>query len=649
MRLLKKPFSLMVCITLLLSVFMTGCNEEKKEKQVVTYDKEYEADVIVVGAGGAGLAAGIAVKENGGSVIILEKLNFTGGALNTTSGTISGAKTKIQEEDGLTEDTIESYAEDIFKEGKYQGDEKLIRVYAENAGKTVDWLVENGLEINVDQATGKRAIIAPEHTPYSYPRTYRPIAPEGYKSGVHAVLDNLVEDLGVEIHFETEAIEILTDENKDVVGVVALDREGNKIKYTANNGVIMSTGGYAANPKLMGYYNDHAKNYITGGLSSANGYGIYMMQRAGAMINEDAMGWIPSYPMGLETRPGQGIIMHTKTQFFGGILVNIDGNRFVNEVAGNVEREEALAEQPKGTQWEVYNQEIMDRMMEEDVHRFYNAMLGMIMDRFDNLVVRGDTLEELAENMNIPVESFIETVENYNQYIKDGEDKEFNRSFEADFGNPRTFAQHVNTLENGPYYAVPIKPISLFTMGGVKTNEYFQVLDTSSQAIPGLYAVGETVGGLWGEFPSGGTGVAGAVTTGRLAGENIMKLEKVSRDTRLEKIEQKQIKEELFEVEEVELEIEEDENIEYKDGEYEGEGNGYNGLIKVLVKVEDGKISLIEILDENETETIAKDTLENTPLNMVENNSVNVDNVAGATVTTDGIREAVRNALEKAK
>ena len=160
------------------------------------------------------MAAALSAVENGAeNVIILEKTDGTGGALNTTSGTMSGARTIIQELDGLTEDTYESYYEDLMEEGSKDGGvptEYLVRLYSEEAGNTIDWLWENGLseyEFQVDEE-GHKAVFAPEHTLYSYPRSYKPkpMDSANYKSAAHEVLDDKVEGQdAITIVFNTEA------------------------------------------------------------------------------------------------------------------------------------------------------------------------------------------------------------------------------------------------------------------------------------------------------------------------------------------------------------------------------------------------------------------------------------------------------------
>ena len=218
-----------------------------------------DADIVIIGAGGAGLSAAIEAVENGAEkVIVLEMTAKTGGALNFTSGSMSAAGTIIQKEDGI-EDTVESYVADIINNGDDFGgqpNEELIRVYANEAAATFDWLYENGLKDNVystDRATGARAVFAPEHALYSIPRTYKcnPDDKANYKSAAHEVLDAIVNaNDKIEVVLNTKATELIANEKGQVLSVKAEGPQG-EVTYTAEKAIIMATGGYSANGKLM--------------------------------------------------------------------------------------------------------------------------------------------------------------------------------------------------------------------------------------------------------------------------------------------------------------------------------------------------------------------------------------------------------------
>ncbi|MBQ7868631.1 MAG: FAD-dependent oxidoreductase, partial [Clostridia bacterium] len=299
--------------------------------------EDANADLIIVGAGGAGLSAAIEAVENGAEkVIVLEMTGKTGGALNFTSGSMSAAGTIIQKEDGI-EDNIDSYVADIINNGDDFGgqpNEELIRTYAQSATEVFDWLYEAGLKDNkftVD-AQGRRAVFAPEHALYSVPRTYK-CSPEdsaNYKSAAHEVLDGIVKaNDKIEVVLFTTAKELVANEKGQITGVKAEGPNG-EVTYTAKKGVIVATGGYSSNRKLMGEYIQYGEYYLAGGAPGSDGNALLMMQKVGAGLT--AMDAIPTFPMGLVARDDdtRGQIASTYTWKTGGIVVNQNGERFCN-------------------------------------------------------------------------------------------------------------------------------------------------------------------------------------------------------------------------------------------------------------------------------------------------------------------------------
>lgn len=669
----KKTLALLMATTMVVTA-LSGCGKKadnekpsttptptveattapEEDKTEVTYDRTETADIIVVGGGGAGLSAALEAQSNGAaSVIVLEQLGMTGGELNATSGTISGAQTIIQELDGLTEDTLESYKEDIIHEGSKQGgkpNEALVDVYVEVAKDSVNWMWELGLK-DYEFATdseGRKSVFAPEHTLFSYPRSYKPKAKDTttYKSATHELLDTKVkENSNIRVDLNTTAVGLLGNEQGQVLSVVA-ESNGEKVLYTANKGIVMATGGYSANAKLIEAFNTEAHGIITGGLSSAMGTGIYLMQEVGGAITEEAMGWVPTFPMGLENPsvPGTGRIMTTKTQFAGGILVNKNGERFVDETsADNAAREKALELQPEGIQWEVYTDEIIEDLLASNGGGMYKFFF--MTEAGAGYIESADSLEELAKVIEVPYETLKATVDSYNAHVEAGDTDEFGRKFVEEEGN--AFNVAVNKIEGDKYYAVKIKPLCVITMGGVQVNTDMQVLNEAGNAIPGLYAAGEVVGGVWGRYISSGVGVMGSVAFGRVAGKNVATLPLATGEA--VKPASNLIDKNLFVKDEVTSEDIFDMNASLKDGEYEASVAGQEGTMTVKVTITEGKIANVEILEQHETESIAKGALESIPQAIVDANSVNVDAYSSATLTSNRIKEAVAACLEQAK
>ena len=556
---------------------------------------------------------------------------------------MSAAGTIIQKEEGI-EDTVESYVADIINNGDDFGgqpNEKLIRVYANDAAEVFDWLYENGLK----DATwrGAKAVFAPEHALYSIKRTYKPAATDpNYKSAAHQVLDKLVAaDERIEIITLTTAKELIANEKGQITGVKAVGPNG-EVTYTSRNGVIVCTGGYSSNGKLMGQYSDYGEYYLQGGAPGADGYGIYMMQKVGAGVV--AMDAIPTFPMGLisKTDPTKGQIASTYTWKTGGIVVNNEGNRFCNETEETVSiREVALEKQPEAVQYDIYTDKILADLMQTGSSifmkfYFYEGGAG------EHVMYAADSIEELAEKIGVPAENLKKTVETYNAAVDAGVDAEFGRKLD---GTDNNYNLAINKIEGDKYYAIRLHALCVMTLGGVTANENMQVLDEDGNVIPGLYAAGECVGGIWGKFVSGGTGVMGPIVFGRIAARHAMSNEMAEGYTVHEAagildaalFEKDAATEEKFDMSKA-----------LKDGEYEATVDGQYGPLVVKVTIADGKIADVVVVSNNETAAIAAAPLASIPAAIVANNTATVDAVAGATLTSNRIMDAVALCLEQA-
>ena len=635
---MKRILATLLSVALLLSVMVMPAAAEGAE-----------ADIVIIGAGGAGLSAAIEAVENGAEkVVVLEMTGKTGGALNFTSGSMSAAGTIIQKEEGI-EDTVESYIADIINNGDDFGgqpNEELITVYANNATETFDWLYENGLKDNkysVDRATGNRAVFAPEHALYSIPRTYKcsPDDAANYKSAAHEVLDTLVKaNDKIEVVLSTKATELIANEKGQVLTVKAEGPNG-EVTYTAKKGIIVATGGYSSNLKLMGEYTKYGEYYLAGGAPGADGNALLMMQKVGAGLT--AMDAIPTFPMGLVSKDDahKGQIASTYTWKAGGIVVNQNGERFCNETEANPAiREVALEEQPEAVQYDIYT----DKILEDQIA----AGAGVFMQYYffeggagEHVMYSGNSIEELAAAINVPAENLKKTIEDYNAAVEKGEPDQFGREFNVS----NTYNLVTNKVEGEKYYAIRLHALCVMTLGGVTANSNMQVLDEAGNVIPGLYAAGEVVGGIWGKFVSGGTGVMGPIVFGKIAAAHAMNNEmaegyEVKPAANL-------LDEALF-AKEVSTEKFFDMTRAIKDGEYTATVDGQNGPMTVKTVVADGKIASVVVVENNETQGIAAPAIEAVTAAIAANNDATVDVVAGATLTSNRIMKAVALCLEEA-
>jgi len=641
----KKIIAVMLSLMMLFGMVSFASAEEAVEVK--------KADIIIVGAGAGGLSAAIeAVNDGAQSVIIIEKTGKTGGSLNFTSGSMSGAETVIQAIDGVI-DTKESYVQDILANGAQLGNETLIRAFVEEDVDAIQWLWDNGLsEYNFSsmRTTGKRSVFAPEHQLYSVARTYKPSAMDTskYKSAAHEIMDTVLANGNydaVTIDFYTTATELVANEQGQVLTVLAVNADGQTVRYEAAKAVIMATGGYSGNPVMMSAFADNGANYLLGGSTASDGYGIYMMEQVGAYIDPVAMAYIPTFPMGHETAPGIGVIASSYMWKAGAISVNQEGFRFANENdADVVARETALEVQTNAIQYDIFTDKIIADTEALNSSVFWNYYYAPGKP-YNSAVICADSIEELAEKLGIPAENLQATIDDYNAHVESGETDEFGRVYTEDalVNNP-SYCAAINKIEGEHYYAIPLKALVVMTLGGVTVNTEGQVLDADGVAIPGLYAAGECVGGIWGKYVSGGTGVMGPIVFGRLAARSAMSSELATGYTLKEP--STVITAEMFAKAEAESLF--DMATELKDGEYEATVDGQEGKMTVKVVIAEGKIASVEIVENHETQVIAGAALETIPQAIVDANSPDVDGVAGATLTSGRIMAAVALCLEEA-
>lgn len=657
---IKKALLLLLSVAITVGSFAgctapSGNDDTNLQTQEIKFDDEKSADLVVVGAGAAGLSAALEAVNNGAEkVIILESTNKTGGSLNFTSGSMSAAETIVQEEDGI-EDTLESFVEDIMKTGSDFGgkpNREMVEIFVEEDKAAFQWLWDNGLsgyDFMKDQQ-GNRAVFAPEHALYSIQRTYKAQAKDkaNYKSPLHEVLDNIIKSNSkIEVEYLTKATDLVANDQGQILSVCGENTQTGKVtRYNSKKGVIVATGGYSANHKLMAEYATYGGSYLTGSPATADGNGLLMMQKVGGALHDDEiMGYIPTFPMGLagKDNPTTGIIASTYTWKTGGIVVNKEGERFVNETEANPSiREVALEEQPEAVQFDIFTDKILEDLRANNAAGMYDLRFGAEGAPGKHVLYEADSLEELAKMIEVPVDKLQATVDSYNASVEAGETDEFGRSYDENYN---TFKLANNKIEGQKYYAVRLHALCIMTLGGIQTNTDLQVLDGSGTAIPGLYAAGEVVGGIWGKFVSGGTGVMGPVVFGRLAARHAMSNEPA---TGYEvKPAENMLDADLF-VKDKTSENEFDMSKELKDGKYETTVDGQEGPMTVNVTIADGKISEVVVGDNKETEAIASGAIKDIPAKIVESNSVDVEAVSGATLTSERIKKAVVQCLTEA-
>ena len=450
--------------------------EDAGEKTAETLD----CDVVIVGAGGAGLTAAVRATQEGAKVLVLEKMPMVGGNSLKASGGTNCAGTKFQEAEGITDSGVAEFIEDTMNGGHQLNDIDLVTTMAENSSDAVDWLESIGAPLPKVAATGG--------TTHKYLHSPE----DGSPVGVFLIekLSAAVEENGIEVMLNTKATHILMEDGA-AVGVMAEDDDH---VYTVNaKSVILATGGFGSNFELMCSFNPSLANAVTTNHPGATGDGIMMAEEVGAATVD--MDQIQLHPTVYQAT---SMLVSEKMRSLGAILVNQEGVRFCNDLATRDAVSAAELEQTGGYAYIIFDQNLVD----------HNNSAKEYIEK--GMASEGETYEELAENMGLEgdaIQSFVETMDKWNAAVAAGVDEEFGRNNGMD-----------DDLSTAPYYAIQIAPGIHHTMGGIKINPEAEVIDTDGNVIPGLYAAGETTGSVHGGNRIGGNAVCDFVVFGRIAG-----------------------------------------------------------------------------------------------------------------------------------
>lgn len=473
------------------SDFMTPVEKEGQ----TTIDET--CDVLIIGAGGAGLTAALSALQNGAKDVIVIEKQATFGNATAVAGGLAGGCSELQKSFGITEDSPEQIYADIMKGGENANQEDLVKVWSENMGSTLDWLIANGVPITQQFSN------FPEHT---YQRSYQV---DGGSSVMLTVLAEDIKKAGGQIHMETKAESLIT-ENGAVTGVVASTASGT-VNYHAGK-VILASGGFGANPEML---SDDLSVALFYGAASSTGEGIRMAEDAGAQLC--FMDYAKMYPTGIQVEENYARVatVHTAltTQTTGAILVNKEGKRVLNENLDFVSIKNATKEQTDHILFLVMDQAAYDvwsksandssspsgRFTYEEQENWFNS------DAAFPIFSRSTDLKEAAQKAGIDGDALVTTVKEWNAAVKAGKDS---------LGRE----QLLPLAEDGTYYIIEEKLRFATTLGGVKINDGFEVLDANNQPIPGFYAAGECVGGAHGHESMPTCMLSWAVTSGKLCG-----------------------------------------------------------------------------------------------------------------------------------
>ena len=461
--------------------------------------KELSADVIVVGGGGAGMAAATRLAQLGKSVILVEKSGFLGGAISVSGGNQVVMGSQLQIDNGVADDSVESMVADFEANGANKNNKEILTLFAENVGATTDWLVAS---CGITFEEGLHQLGEYSHN--------RELAYTGGGAGFAEAMRKAVEEAGVQVLLNTKAESLIAD-NGTVTGVKAASSDAD---YTLTAGdVVLATGGYGANKDML---TDEMKSALYYGPASSTGEGIQMAQAVGAQTANMEYG--KRYPNGIEVSEGMAkstIAGNIVGWTMSAILVNKDGNRVVNEKASNRTILEEELKQEGGELYLLLDAETFEAwkaklapagISDADIEKYLEAN-GTATPVF----AHGETLEEAAAAAGINADNLKATVEKYNGFVAKGSDD--------DFGRAATYL--TKAIGEGPYYIVEQKPRFATTMGGLVINTSMQVLNEAGEPISGLYAAGENCGQVMGDDSPSGANNAWALTSGKLAADAI--------------------------------------------------------------------------------------------------------------------------------
>ena len=447
---------------------------EDKGKALKKYE-ELTTDIVIIGAGGAGMTAAINATQAGKDVILVEMMPYAGGNTTKATGGMNAAETHYQKEQGI-EDSVEQFIEDTMTGGHNINDRDLVTIMAENSAAGIDWLDSIGAplpKISFSGGATNQRIHAPE---------------DGSGVGAYLVTALLkkMDELGIKVMYNTKATDLLSLEGT-VNGILA---ESDDTYYTIHSkAVILATGGFGNNQEMIVRYRNDLEGTVTTSAPGIMGDGIVMAQAVGAdLVDIDQIQLHPT------VEQKTSMLITESVRGDGAILVNQDGKRFTDELLTRDKVSAAELAQPGSYAYIIFDQKLREGL--KATEKYIST----------GITVQGDTIEDLAAQIDVDPATLAETLANWNKCVADKNDAEFGRTTGMD-----------NDLSTPPYYAIKIAPGIHHTMGGVHIDTGAHVIDLNGNVIPGLFAAGEVVGGVHGGNRLGGNAVADIVVFGRIS------------------------------------------------------------------------------------------------------------------------------------
>ena len=444
-------------------------SEDWKNRDQVAWQSDVEVpdqtDVVVIGAGGAGFAAAITAANEGKSVVLLDKMGVYGGDTALSGGEMAVPGNGIQVTQGV-EDSPDNLIEDMLVGGDNKGDPELVAIIANGALDSANWLTYEG------GVSWKHDLM--QFGGHNIKRSIIPITHSG--SEMTTKLTNRVNTIDEIVLVDNlKATELVQDDSGAITGVKVENQVTGEEKTISCNAVVLATGGFGSNIEMRVQYNPDMDDKILSTDSvAAQGDGIVMAQAVGADTID--MEYIQTYPV---CDPETGALLYVgdvRLENYG-ILVNKEGERFVQELDRRDVISNGIKSQTDGVAYLLFDQKAADEtgLVEQHADEYENS-------ESRGVIVKADTLEEVANTQGVDPDALQATVDQWNEYCANGEDPDFNYSAE------------MNTIDEGPYYLMACKPAVHYTMGGLHITPEAEVLSVDEEVIPGLYAAGEVAG-----------------------------------------------------------------------------------------------------------------------------------------------------------
>ena len=439
-------------------------------------------DIVIIGSGGAGLSSAITTTEKGAKVIVLEKMAYFGGNSNRSEGEMNAAGTKQQKAHGITDDTPERFAADTIRGGHGLNDPALVKALTENAASAEEWLLDLGAHFCHRMGRGGGQTRARGHGPCDG-------SPVGIE--IMRVLGERADKDHIDMRLNNRVTKILMKNGK-VSGVQVKTPKG--METINAKAVILATGGFGANHKMVEKYRPELKGFSTTNHPGATGDGIILAQQVGAGLTDIEQ--IQIHPTVIKKN---GALISESMRARGGFLLNKNGKRFTNELLTRDVVSANELKQPGGIAYLVIDNSIYSK---NKMAQNYTA---------EKLMTKCDTIADVAKLIGVD-EKVVQA--SFDQYHK-----AFDNKKDDLFGRPEMLIR----MDQAPYFVAEVTPGIHHTMGGVKIDPQAEVLTPEKKPIPGLFAAGEVTGGVHGGNRIGGNAVADIITFGRISANSALK------------------------------------------------------------------------------------------------------------------------------